>query len=446
MAQINPAKQHAFALRVVERLRGAGFEALLAGGCVRDQLLNLTPHDYDVATSATPPAIRELFGRRHTLEIGAAFGVIAVIGHQDEGLIEVTTFRQDAQYSDGRHPDSVVFTTAEEDAKRRDFTINGLFFDPLAGHTIDYVGGQADLQMRVVRAIGDPRARFSEDKLRMLRAVRMAARFDFTLDAATAEAINEMAETIHVVSAERIAQEMRKILVHSSRSRAIELLAETRLLSVLLPELPLISQFARGEHARMPTAELWPHLKRVLDGLVDPGFPLSLAALLSPLTQADAWMSIEQRPTEEFVRAAVQIAGDVCDRWKLSNKESDRVVWLLERLRGVAGAATQPWSQLQRLLIQPGTADLLALVEAECKARGQSAADVEHCRLMLALPAAELNPPPLITGSDLAAHGVPAGEIYKYLLETIRDAQLDGNVANREEALALVDQILREHR
>jgi len=442
VTQLDPQKQHAFALRVVERLRGAGFEALLAGGCVRDQLLNLTPHDYDVATSATPAAIREVFGRRHTLEIGAAFGVIAVIGHKDEGLIEVTTFRQDAGYTDGRHPDSVVFTTAEEDAKRRDFTINGLFYDPVAGRTIDYVDGQRDLELRILRAIGDPRARFSEDKLRMLRAVRMAARFDFALEADTAAAINEMAETITVVSAERIAQEMRKILVHPSRSRAIELLAETRLLAVLLPELPLIAQFAHVGGPISPTPELWPNLQRVLNGLGEPSFSLALAALLSPLAEAQWWTGGAY--ADELPSAALQIAGEICDRWKLSNKESDRVVWLLERRRGVAGAATQPWSQLQRLLIQPGARELLALAEAEAKARGQSTTDVEHCRLLLELPAGELNPPPLVTGNDLAAHGVPAGEIYKRLLETIRDAQLDGKIANRAEALVLVDEILRE--
>ncbi|HEY2841071.1 MAG TPA: CCA tRNA nucleotidyltransferase [Pirellulales bacterium] len=442
MTQLDPEKQHAFALRVVERLRGAGFEALLAGGCVRDQLLRLTPHDYDVATNATPPAIRELFGRRHTLEIGAAFGVIAVIGHKEEGLIEVTTFRQDAGYTDGRHPDRVIFTTAEEDAQRRDFTINGLFYDPLAEKTIDYVGGQQDLALGVVRAIGDPRARFSEDKLRMLRAVRIAARFNFSLDPATAAAMHEMAETISVVSAERIAQEMRKVLVHESRSRAIELLGETRLLAVLLPELPLFPQVAKTGGALAPEATLWPYLRRVLDGLREPSFPLALAALLHALAEPQRWSAT--MPSDDSLQTATNIAGEICQRWKLANKESDRVTWLLGHRGGIAGAAAQPWSRLQRLLIQPGIEDLLALVEAESLASDRSTADVEHCRLMLALPAADLNPSPLITGNDLAAHGVPPGEIYKSLLEMVRDAQLDGQIATREEALALVDRKMRE--
>src|SRR3954453_14301403 len=170
--------QRAFALEIAQKLRAAGFEALWAGGCVRDELLGLTPKDYDVATSAKPDQIRDLFGRRRTLPIGASFGVITVLGPREAGQIEVATFRTDAAYSDGRHPDSVTFTTAEHDAERRDFTITGLFYDPVAEQVVDYVGGQEDLQAHILRAIGDPRLRLSEDNLRMLRAVRFAASFD----------------------------------------------------------------------------------------------------------------------------------------------------------------------------------------------------------------------------------------------------------------------------
>lgn len=442
MAVIDPKKQRAFALRVVERLRAANFEALLAGGCVRDELLNLTPHDYDVATNATPPAIRDLFGRRSTLEIGAAFGVIAVIGQKGEGMIEVTTFRQDVQYSDGRHPDSVIFSTAEEDAQRRDFTINGLFFDPLTNQTIDYVGGQQDLALRVVRAIGDPRARFTEDKLRMIRGVRMAARFGFVLDPATAAAIREMAQTIQVVSAERIAQESTKILTHASRSRAVELLDETGLLAVLLPELPLFLSTADGERSRTPTPELWPYLQRVLDQLPDAKFPLALAALLHPLDDAQWWGG--GADDAALQPSATQVATDLCDRWKLSNKDRERLLWLLEHRTAIAVAPERPWSWLQPKVIQSGFPELLTLVEAECVALGQSTAAVEYCRLKMALPPAELNPPPLITGNDLSAHGVPPGEIYKRLLEAVREAQLDGLIATRSDALTLVDRVMAE--
>src|SRR5262245_25703221 len=202
------SSQRDFALDIVRHLRGAGHEALWAGGCVRDQLLGLKPKDYDVATSATPDQIREVFGRRRSLPIGAAFGVITVLGPHEAGQIEVATFRTDAAYSDGRHPDSVAFTTAEHDAQRRDFTINGLFFDPVAEQVVDYVGGQDDLKRRTIRAIGDARQRLGEDKLRMLRAVRFAAAFGFTIEARTMHAIQEMAGDINTVSAERIGMEI----------------------------------------------------------------------------------------------------------------------------------------------------------------------------------------------------------------------------------------------
>src|SRR6516225_10098869 len=196
-----------FAVDVVRQLRDAGFEALWAGGCVRDELLGLTPKDYDVATSARPEEVRRLF--RHTVAVGMSFGVVEVVGPRTDAgrlMVQVATFRSDVSYSDGRRPDAVVFSTAREDAERRDFTINGMFFDPLDGRLIDYVGGQEDLRGRVLRAIGDPRRRFDEDKLRMLRAVRLATRFGFVIEPATAEAIRALAATIGVVAAERVAE------------------------------------------------------------------------------------------------------------------------------------------------------------------------------------------------------------------------------------------------
>ncbi len=215
------ADERAFALDVVRRLREAGHEALWAGGCVRDQLLGLTPKDHDVATSARPEEVRTLF--RRTIAVGMSFGVVDVIGpRHDHGhfTVQVATFRSDVSYSDGRHPDAVVFSSAREDALRRDFTINGMFYDPLADQLIDYVDGQDDLRAGLLRAIGDPRQRFIEDKLRMLRAVRMTTRFDLTLDPATKNAIQAMAPEITVVSAERVAEELRKILVDPRRGAA----------------------------------------------------------------------------------------------------------------------------------------------------------------------------------------------------------------------------------
>ena len=208
--QVTPENARQFALWVVQKLRDAGHEALWAGGCVRDELLGQHPSDYDVATSATPQEVRLCFGYRRTLAIGAAFGVITVVGRREQGQIEVATFRCDAAYSDGRHPDHVSFSTAREDALRRDFTINGLFFDPIAQKIIDYVDGRQDLEAGIVRAIGDPYQRFAEDKLRMLRAVRFAATFGFAIEADTLAAVQREAGQIRVVSAERIAAELRE--------------------------------------------------------------------------------------------------------------------------------------------------------------------------------------------------------------------------------------------
>src|SRR5262249_40690266 len=243
-------RQREFALEIAKKLRAAGFEALWAGGCVRDQLLGLTPKDYDVATSAKPDEIRDLFGRRRTLPIGASFGVITVLGPSDAGQIEVATFRKDAAYSDGRHPDSVTFTDAEHDAQRRDFTINGLFFDPVQEEVVDYVGGQADLKAHIIRAIGNPRLRLSEDKLRMLRAVRFAAPFNFTIDPDTLHAIQEMAPQINTVSAERIGAELRRMLVDPNRAAALALLRETKLLAEVLPEVAALSDAGFNETNR----------------------------------------------------------------------------------------------------------------------------------------------------------------------------------------------------
>ena len=238
-----------FAIDVVRRLQDAGYQALWAGGCVRDELLGLVPKDYDVATDARPEQVQQLF--RRTVAVGASFGVIEVLGPRQDGeylAVEVATFRSDVSYSDGRHPDAVVFSSPREDALRRDFTINGMFFDPLKGELIDYVGGQADLAARVLRAIGQAEQRFNEDKLRLLRGVRVAARFDFTIEQATASAYSRgIAADLPVVSAERIANELRQILVHPRRVRGMNLMFDLDLLQATLPELlPMKGVCVRG--------------------------------------------------------------------------------------------------------------------------------------------------------------------------------------------------------
>ena len=272
--------QRDFAVEIVKQLREAGHEALWAGGCVRDQLLSIEPKDYDVATSARPEEVRQLFGHRRTLAIGAAFGVIGVLGGRRREPIEVATFRADGAYVDGRHPTEVVFTNAEHDAQRRDFTINGLFFDPLGEKVIDYVGGQQDLESGIIRAIGDPRARFAEDKLRTLRAVRFAAAFGFQIEADTLAAMREMADQLPVVSAERIGMELRRMLVHPARARAVSLLESTDLLKQAVP--------------CWQSSELQKTLE-ALDRLESPSLPLTLAALLCRCDPSPAGPSVARQ-------------------------------------------------------------------------------------------------------------------------------------------------------
>lgn len=405
--------QRDFAKQVVRELRSAGHESLWAGGCVRDELLGREPQDYDVATSATPDQVRELFGRKRTLAIGAAFGVISVLGGKEREPIEVATFRSDGAYVDGRHPSSVTFTSAEEDAQRRDFTINGLFFDPLEGRLIDYVGGEQDLRAGIVRAIGEPAARFGEDKLRMLRAVRFATTFEFALDSATAEAIRTMAEQVDVVSAERIGVELRKILQHRQRGRGVRLLAETGLWQPLFPTLkdwPLEGQAG------------WAQTLVRLDALTSDRVPVAFAALL--------------------VGVDVEVVRELGRSFRFTNKEIDRATWLVETLPSVEQADSLAWPRLQRVLVHEGTDELMQLATAEW---GEDHQGVRTCRERLAWPREKLNPVPLLSGDDLVAAGMQPGKHFGQLLERLRDEQLEGRLADRQQALAWAETWVREH-
>jgi poly(A) polymerase len=404
------------ALDVVCRLRAAGYEALWAGGCVRDQILGIPPKDYDVATSAEPEQVRDVFGRRKTLAIGQSFGVITVIGPKGAGQIDVATFRRDAAYSDGRHPDQVTFTTAEQDALRRDFTINGLFYDPVESRVIDYVGGQEDLREGIVRAIGDPRERIAEDKLRMLRAVRFAGRFDFALDERTLTAIQEQAHELVIVSAERIAAEMRQILTHQNRARGVQMLQAARLLEVVLPEITeLVPDEPWSPESLADTP--WRRTLHILHGLQQPAVAVALAALLREL------------PAE--------LPRRVYDRWKLKNEELEGVVRCLNDEAVIRRASQSPWPRLQRVLVAPRCEELLAYCQAVAEVLDGGAMEIDFCRQKLALPPEELNPPPLITGDDLKQLGIPAGPVYREILEQIRDQQLEKRIACKEEALQL---------
>jgi poly(A) polymerase len=420
-----PDPNRSFAESIVRRLRDVGHQALFAGGCVRDLMLGRTPKDYDVATDARPEQVRGLFDHKRTLAVGASFGVVVVLpakADRDVGAqqVEVATFRTEGPYLDGRRPEHVSFATPEEDAKRRDFTINGMFLDPIENRVLDFVGGEADLRDGIVRAIGDPRARMTEDKLRLLRAVRFAATLGFRLDEVTAAAVREMADQLTVVSAERIAQELRRMLVHESRRRAIELCEEAGLLGVIFPE----SAWTAEERS----AEPWERTLRALDLLdettfEETTFEAALATLLLGVCSSDAPES----------RAAA-----ICRRLRLSNDETDRVVWLIQHRETLRGVRTARPSRLKRLCAHPGIVDLLNCARAAGLAEEADLSDVLFVESFLRNTAPEvINPPPLLTGGDLITLGLKPGPEFKRLLDAIRDAQLDGRITTRDEAIAL---------
>jgi len=420
--------QRQFAFEITQKLRQAGFEALWAGGCVRDQLLGITPQDYDVATNARPQQIRQIFGKKRTLAIGAAFGVITVLGPPSAGQIEVATFRTDASYSDGRHPDSIQFTDAAADAQRRDFTINGIFFDPLNERVIDYVGGQQDLQNGLVRAIGDPDHRIAEDKLRMLRAVRFAAKFRFQIEDATFQAIRRRAAGISAVSAERIGIEMSKMLGQPCREIAWDGLCDTGL-------AVLVCEFIRNPQHVDACRELGSRLLRQLEldsaETEDPRPAVALAALSRAAKLSG--IAVDFRLTQS-----------TCQKLKWPNRDSDLAAWVFEKAPKLAKAHLKPWSQIQPILVDSRAPDALQLAAAETTVQGEPAAGVRFCHQQLKRPRDQLDPQPLLSGRDLKEIGLRPGPLFKQILERVRQAQLDGHISSRHEALSIAREFSSE--
>jgi tRNA nucleotidyltransferase/poly(A) polymerase len=395
------------AVEIIRRLTAAGYQALLAGGCVRDLLLGLQPQDYDVATDATPDHICQLFHR--TRKVGAQFGVVLV--RTQRRWVEVATFRSDGKYLDGRRPCDVHFSDARHDAQRRDFTVNGMFLDPLGHRLIDYVGGREDLQAGLIRAIGDPPARFAEDHLRLVRAVRFAARLGFEIEPATFAALKAHAAKLATVAAERVLQELEKMLTHPTRSRAVHLLAETGLLPHLYEGATWrADQIAAGSAllARLPS--------RV-------SFPLAFAVLIA------------DRGTK-----AIQ---QICRALTCSNEQRQQIVWLTEHHTDLDDPRRISLAGLKRLMVYPAFVDLRAWTEA----RYQELPDGErrHATLAKRLSAVApdaVQPPPLVTGDDLAARGVKPGPVYRKLLDALYTRQLDETLTTRAEAMRLLEELL----
>ena len=407
-------KARLFAVKTVRKLRKAGFIAYFAGGCVRDQEMRppQDPHDYDIATNALPDQIQEVFTKKKTLAIGAAFGVITLIGTKATGNIEIATFREDTAYSDGRHPDGVSFCNAEQDALRRDFTINGMFYDPIDEQVIDFVNGRADIVAKVIRAIGIPAERFQEDKLRILRAIRLATTLKFTIHAETLAAVNQFAENLQQVSRERILVELQRTLDSDNYQRGLELLLDTGALTYAVPglTLPESSQAAN-----------WQSLLAITAAMPANDF-LSTLALIFKTLVPDAILI--------DVRASLK-------QMKMSNDDIRTVCWMVDHVDQFINANSAPWPQIQRLLIDPHAANTLAIATAWSNHHQQSTAGIEFCQQKLDLPLEQLDPAPLLDGKDLQEMGLHPGPLFSKVLTAVRDAQLTGETTTKPDAAVL---------
>jgi poly(A) polymerase len=415
--------QRDFAAETCAKLRSAGFEALWAGGCVRDMVLGAAPKDYDVATSATPQQVIELFGKRRTVPVGVSFGVVMVLGpQQDCGQIEVATFRSDGEYRDGRRPSSVTFCSAEEDARRRDFTINGMFYDPVAEEVIDYVGGHADLRAGIVRAIGDATARFTEDKLRMLRAVRFAATYAFKIEDSTQDAIHPLRHDLVQVSPERIAQELRRMLAHHTRAVSVESLFTVGLLEIIFQRV-FGSQGKELSTTRRGAVDL---ICSKLGCLAEPVFEPALAVLLESRFAPKA---------ADFKRRTAEVRQE-CRALRLSNEETDGVCWLLSAAAECTDARELPLHRVKPLLADRRSSWLLDLLNAQALGENRQSSDAAFLHEYRNRVSVELlNPPAFVDGTDLKALGLEAGPVFKELLTTIRNEQLDELIGSRQDAL-----------
>ena len=428
------AKREA-ATEIVRRLRAEGFQAYLVGGCVRDLVMGREPKDYDVSTDATPDQVVKLFP--DSLTVGAQFGVVIV--PRAEGNVEVATFRSDGRYADGRHPSEVRYAkTPREDVRRRDFTINGLLLDPLENQVLDYVGGQGDIRARRIRAIGNPIERFHEDRLRMLRAVRFAARFGFSLDAAALEAIRKLAPLIHDVSAERVRDELLKILTEGEARRGFELLDETGLLREVLPEVKATQGVPQPPEFH-PEGDVWVHTLLMLEGLRAPTPTLALGVLLHDVGKPPTLSLRERIRFDNHVEVGAEMAQAVCARLRLSARETERVVELVRHHLRFKDFPRMRRSTQLRFLRMEGFDEHLELHRLDCLASHGDLSTYELARRILEeTPLAQIKPAPLLGGDDLIAQGYTPGPLFKEILQTVEDAQLEGKLHTREDALRLL--------
>jgi poly(A) polymerase len=431
------ASLEASARAIVRRLQDAGFTALYAGGCVRDRLLGVEPHDYDIATDAKPEQVQALF--RRTIAVGAQFGVICVLEEGSE--FQVASFRADGLYIDGRHPESVTFSTPEQDAQRRDFTINGLFFDPIAERLIDYVGGQRDLTARVLRAIGNPADRLREDRLRLLRAVRFATVLGFDLDPATWHAVVENAPQIREVSAERIREELVKIFLAPGRVRGWDLLDESGLMRAVLPELEALKGCEQPPQFH-PEGDVFKHT-RIMLGLLpaEVTVPLVLSVLFHDIGKPGT-ASVDHDGRIRFSghdKLGAEMTEDVMTRLRFSRAEIDATVAAVANHMVFKDVQQMRVAKLKRFMARPHFDEEMELHRVDCTSSHGMLDNYEFLKTKREEFASEpLIPPALITGRDLIALGLQPSPRFSEILEAVQSRQLEGTLTDHDSALDFV--------
>lgn len=431
----NTNRHHA--REIVYRLRESGHEAYFVGGCVRDFILGHTSSDYDIVTSALPDQVTNLFS--HTISIGAKFGVITVIlnGHP----YEVATFRSDDVYEDGRHPSQVLFSSAQEDVFRRDFTINGLLMDPDTGAIIDYVNGRSDIENKIIRTIGDPDKRFGEDYLRMLRAIRFAANLNFRIEPATLEAIKHNAATINRISVERIREELNKILTRGGARRGFELMMQTDLLKEILPEVDKLKGVEQPPRFH-PEGDVWQHTLKMLellpaDGETENNICLAWGTLLHDVGKA-VTRSEDEKGVHFYghVQKGEEIAEDIMQRLRFSRVQKETVLNLIRQHMVFMNVLKMRPGRLKRFLRMPDFDLHLELHRFDCLASHGMLDNYNFCRSQLQrLALDELHPPRLLTGHDLINMGYAPGKIIGDILSAVEEEQLEGRIKSPEEAV-----------
>jgi len=419
------------------QLRAGGFTAFWVGGCVRDLEMGREPHDYDIVTDARPEQVASLFDR--AVLVGAEFGVVAASSHGHQ--YEVATFRTEGPYLDGRRPSYVKFATAEDDVRRRDFTINGLLHDPLSGQTVDYVNGRQDITRRIIRTIGTPKERFAEDYLRMLRAVRLAAELDFTIEAETFRAITALAPAVERVSVERIRDELFRLLIAPGRSKGVRFLDESGLLQAILPDVSAMKGVEQPPQFH-PEGDVFTHTVLALGYLRNPSHALALATLLHDVGKPPTMTRSDRIRFNGHDEVGAQMAEEICRRLRCSSEQVDRVVSLVRNHLRIKDLPKMRQAKAARFLLQPDAADHLELHRVDCLAsHGDLSVWEWAVKAQQELAVTKPLQPRLLSGDDLIRLGLPPGPKFKEILEYVEDAQLEGQVQSHDEAVALVRRV-----